>query len=62
MFYNRIGVAFMSLVLAGYGWFAFDLPLVPKLLRIAVLLGVFLLASYGIDRLRDRYGVELPDE
>lgn len=62
MFHNQVGVAFMALVLAGYVWFAVDRPLVPKLATLALALGAFLLAVYAIDRLRARYGVELPDE
>ena len=62
MFRNPTGVAFSVLVLAGFGWVVFDQPLVPKLARIAAVVGLFLLASYGVDRLRERYGVDLPEE
>jgi len=52
-------VAFMLLVLAGYGWFVLDLPLVEKAVAVLLAVGVFLLAEYALERLRDRYGPDL---
>lgn len=59
MFRNPSAIAIMVTVLAVYVWYVVDLPLLSKVVTVLLSVGAFLLATLAIEKLRDRYGVDL---